>query len=84
MIGLIASAIRSEGNDFMRKLPIAIAAATLAVAPVAGQAAPTARAAAPTAEENELGGTLLWIVVLLGVIVGAFLLLDDDNDPVSP
>ena len=42
------------------------------------------RAAAPTAEESELGGTLLWIAIVIGVIIGAVLLLDGDNDPVSP
>ena len=68
----------------IRKLPAAIAAATLAIAPVAVQAAPVARAAAPAAEENVLGGTLLWIAIVIGVIIGAVLLLDDKNDPVSP
>lgn len=68
---------------FMRKLPIVIAAATLAVAPLAVQAAPVARTAAPTAEENELGGSLLWIAIVIGVIVGAILLLDGKDDPVS-
>jgi len=68
----------------MRKLPVAIAAATLAVAPLASHAAPVSRAAAPTAEESELGGTLLWIAIVIGVIIGAVLLLDGKNDPVSP
>ena len=68
----------------MRKLPAVIAAATLVIAPVAVQAAPVARAATPTVEDNELGGTLLWIAIVIGVIIGAVLLLDGKNDPVSP
>ena len=68
----------------IRKLPAAVAAATLALAPVAVQAGPIDRAAAPTAEESELGGTLLWIAIVIGVIIGAVLLLDGKNDPVSP
>ncbi len=67
----------------VRKLPIAIAAATLAVSPLAVAAAPIERAAAPTAEESDLGGHILWILLAIGVIVGAILLLDDNNDPVS-
>jgi hypothetical protein len=69
----------------IRKLPIALAAATLAIAPLAVQAAPVERAAAPTAEESQLrDGSLLWIAAIIAVIVGAILLFDDDNDPVSP
>ena len=69
----------------IRKLPIALAAATLAIAPLAAQAAPVERAAAPTAEASQLrGGSLLWIAAIIAVIVGAILLFDDDNDPVSP
>ena len=67
----------------VRKLPIALVAATLAVAPLAAQAAPVERAAAPTSQESELGGSVLWILIAIGVIVGAILLLDDKNDPVS-
>lgn len=67
----------------VRKLPIAIAAATLAVAPVAAQAAPVARAAQPAAEENELSRSFLWIILAIGVVVGLIFLLDDDDDSVS-
>jgi hypothetical protein len=67
----------------IRKLPVALAAATLAVAPLAAQAAPVERAAAPTAQENEIGGTVLWILIAIGVIIGAVLLLDDKDNPVS-
>ena len=84
---MVHGAIRAEQKGSImsiRKLPIALAAATLTVAPVAAQAAPVARTAAPTAEENELmGGSLLWIAIIIGVIVGAILLLDDDDDSVS-
>ena len=67
------------------KLPIALAASTLAVAPMAAQAAPVERAAAPTAEDNQLfRGTLLWIFAIIAVVVGGILLLDNDDDPVSP
>ena len=68
----------------IRKLPAAFAAASLAIAPIAVQAAPVARTAAPAAEESELGGSLLWIAIVIGVIIGAVLLLDGKNDPVSP
>ena len=61
-----------------RKLALA-AAATLAAAPLAVQAAPLDRAAAPTAEENELGGSLLWIIVAIAVAIGLYFALDDDN-----
>ncbi len=67
----------------VRKLPIALVAATLGMAPLAAQAAPVERATAPTAEESELGGSLLWIIIAIGVVIGAILLLDDKNDPVS-
>jgi hypothetical protein len=69
----------------IRKLPIALAAATLAVAPVAVQAAPVERAAAPTTEASQFrGGSLLWIAAIIAVIIGGILLLDNGNDPVSP
>lgn len=67
----------------LRKLPIALVAATLAVAPVVAQAATVERATAPTTQESELSRSVLWIIVAIGVIVGAILLLDDKNDPVS-
>lgn len=31
-----------------------------------------------------MGGGFLWIAIAIGVIVGAILLLDGDDDPVSP
>lgn len=69
----------------IRKLSVALAAATLAAAPAAVQATPGNRTAAPSSGENELmRGSLLWILVIIGLIVGLILLLDGDNDPVSP
>lgn len=71
-----------------RKLTLAAAATSLAIAPVASQAAPLARAAAPMAEEVDLGGSdagRALIIILIGVIGMVFLLLtDDDDNPVSP
>lgn len=68
-----------------RKLAVALSGAVLALSPISAQAAPVERAAAPTAAENDLGGSLLWIALLVAVVIGAILLLDDDdNDPVSP
>ena len=70
-----------------RKLTFAAAATTLAVAPVASHAAPVARAAAPTTEEADLGGSdavRALIIIIIGAIGMAFLLLTDDDDPVSP
>lgn len=67
-----------------RKLPAVIAAAFLGLSPIAVHAEPVARAAAPVAEESELRGTLLWLLLALAAGVALFLLLDDDNDPVSP
>ena len=69
-----------------RKLALASAALTLAVAPVAAQAAPS-RAAAPITEESDLGGgnefvNALIIILIAAIGMGALLLSDDD--PVSP
>ena len=69
----------------IRRLSVALVAATLFAAPVAAQAAPVGRTAAPSSGENELiRGSLLWILVIVGLIVGLILLLDGDDDPVSP
>lgn len=69
---------------FIRKLPVALAAAALTVAPVAAQAAPQ-RAAAPVAEANELRADL-WIFAIIALLVILWAVLDNDdqdNDPVS-
>jgi hypothetical protein len=68
----------------IRKLPTALAAVTLAIAPPAAHAAPIERAAAPATDENGIGGTLLWLAIAIAVVVGAILIFDNDNDPVSP
>jgi len=67
---------------FIRKLPVALAAAALTVAPVAAQAAPQ-RAAAPTAEASELGGIDLWIFAVIAALVILWAVIDDDGNPVS-
>ena len=71
-----------------RKLTLAAAATTLAIAPVAAHAAPIDRAAAPTTEASDLGGSdavRALIIIIIGAIGMAFLLLTDDDDgPVSP
>ena len=68
----------------LRKVPVALALAAFAVAPVAAQAAPISRAAAPTADESELRGSLLWIALIIAVLIAAILLLDGDDAPASP
>ena len=62
-----------------RKLPIALAAASVLVAPVAAEAAPVARSAQPTAGENDLAGSFLWIALAIAAVVGLILVLDDDD-----
>ncbi|MCT2559162.1 hypothetical protein N0B51_09220 [Tsuneonella sp. YG55] len=66
------------------KIASSLAAVSLMVAPVAVQAAPADRASAPAAEESELGGTLVLIFVAIAAIVAAILIIDGDDDPVSP
>ena len=70
-----------------RKLTLAAAATTLAIAPVASQAAPVARAAARLTDEADLGGSdavRALIIILIAAIGMVFLLLtDDDDNPVS-
>ena len=68
-----------------RILATSLAALSLVASPVMAQTTPADRAAAPVAEESDLmGGSFLWIVIAIAVVVGAILLLDDDGDPVSP
>ncbi|QDM39946.1 hypothetical protein C0V74_01935 [Altererythrobacter sp. TH136] len=72
-------------NMTIQKLPIALAAAVLAISPIAAQAAP--RASAPVTEESEMAGNgLVWFgiaaaiaVVVLAVIAAT----DDDDDSIS-
>ena len=61
-----------------------LVALSLVAAPVAAQAAPAARTSAPTAGESEMAGSWLWILIAIAVVVGAILLLDGEDDPVSP
>lgn len=68
----------------LKSIASSLAALTLVAAPVAAQAAPAARTSAPTAEESEMGGSWLWIAIAIAVVVGAILLLDDNDDAVSP
>lgn len=68
----------------VKTIASSLAALTLVAAPVAAQAAPAARTSAPTAEESEMAGSWLWIAIAIAVVVGAILLLDDNDDAVSP
>ncbi|MGX7925183.1 hypothetical protein ACWPMX_01270 [Tsuneonella sp. HG094] len=68
----------------LKTIASSLAALTLVAAPVAAQAAPAARTSAPAAEESEMGGSWLWIAIAIAVVVGAILLLDDNDDAVSP
>lgn len=66
---------------------LAVAAALSAMTPVAAQAAssPAARQSEPAGEVNELQGspTLFFLGAIVGVALGIFLLIDDDDDSVS-
>lgn len=62
-----------------------LAALALVAAPVAANAAPVERVSAPAAEESELGGgSFIWIIIGIAAVIGAILIFDGDNDPVSP
>lgn len=68
----------------LRKIALSAAAATLVAAPMVAQAAP-ARVSTPVADKEELAGGFLWPIlgaIVLGVIV--ILLVDGDDEPVSP
>ena len=71
----------------MTKWIAALAAASLATAPVTAQAALASRSAAPVADTESLTGglTIAWIFAAV-MVVGAILILTDDDDdvPVSP
>ena len=69
-----------------RSIASSLTALSLLAAPVAAQAAPAARTSAPAVEENEMvgGATWIWAVIAIAAVVGAILLLDGDDDPVSP
>ena len=74
---------------FFRKLPVALAAASLAVSSVAVQAAPAARESAPVADESgigSLGGVNLFFIAIAAAILTWALIetLGDDDNAVSP
>lgn len=71
----------------MRTKVVAASLAALATvaAPVAASAAPVERISAPVSEESELGnGSFIWIIIGIAAVIGAILIFDGDNDPVSP
>jgi hypothetical protein len=71
----------------MAKWIAALAAASLATAPVTAQAAPAGRGAAPVADTESLGrgSAVAWVFAAV-MVLGAILILTDDDDdvPVSP
>lgn len=72
-----------------RKLALATAATTLAIAPIGAQAAAPLRAAEPVTEASDLAGgsdivKALIIVLIAGIGMAALLIADDDDSPVSP
>ncbi|MGX7952141.1 hypothetical protein ACWPM1_06195 [Tsuneonella sp. HG249] len=74
---------------FFRKLPVALAAASLAVSSVAVQAAPVTRDSAPAADESGLGGSvgtvdLIFIGIAAALAVWALIETLDDDEAVSP
>ena len=70
----------------IRTVLSSLAAASLAVAPAAAHAAGAPeRASAPAEAANQLEGqsTLFFVLGILAVAAGIFLLIDDNDDPVS-
>ena len=70
----------------MRKLILPIAAAAMAVSPVAATAAQVERGTEAVEAESELGGTSTIVAILaaLAVIAGIIVAVDDnDDEPVS-
>lgn len=71
----------------LRNLSVALAAASLAVTPVAAQST-AARESAPAAESNELAGgfggvNLFFIGLAAAIVLWAIIENVDNNDPVS-
>ena len=91
----LAGRVSGELEEFvmmkrLKKGAIAIAAASMVLAPVAASAASAidgARATSAVSGENNLEGAS-WIAIVLGLAIIAgdiWLVVDDDNDdPVSP
>ena len=67
----------------LRKLILATAATALVVTPVAAQAAPV-RTGSPVAEEEELGGALLPVIVFVALGLLLILVVDSSEEPTSP
>lgn len=68
-----------------RLIVSSLAAASLFAAPVAAQAAVGERASAPATEESEfIGGNFVWLFLAIAAIIAAVVLIDGDDDPVSP
>lgn len=65
----------------IRKISGAVAAASLAIAPVAAQAAP--RASAPVSEESDIAGLegfdLVFIALVLAIVIWAIIENTDDS-----
>ena len=69
----------------LRKFVLSMAAATLAVAPIAAQAAPAREAAPMTQEENLRGGYVLPTIIGLALLIVLYLAIDSEKDlPKSP
>jgi hypothetical protein len=65
----------------------AIAAASMAAAPVVAQPRPAAEVApqSETVEGEQIrGGFLLPLAIIIAIIIGVILLTKDEEDPVSP
>ena len=73
----------------LKKGAIAVAAASMVLAPVAASAAPAidgARATSAVRGGNNLEGGS-WVAIVLGLAIiagGIWLVVDDNDDPVSP
>jgi hypothetical protein len=65
----------------------ALAAASMAAAPVVAQPRPAAEVApqSETVEGEQIrGGFLLPLAIIIAIIIGVLLLTKDDEDPISP
>jgi hypothetical protein len=68
----------------LRKFVLSMAAATLAVAPLAAQAAPAREAAPMTEEESLRGGYVLPVVIGVVLLIVLYLAIDSEEDlPIS-
>ena len=69
----------------LRKFVLSMAAATLAVAPIAAQAAPAREAAPMTEEESLRGGYILPAVIGIALLVVLYIAITSEEDiPTSP